>query len=63
LAFERLKLRGSTDELVSNISNANKLLEILADQASLYRDIVNSHLEIIKMFQHLVDKNEKEKIL
>lgn len=67
LAFERLKLRGSTDELVSNISNANKLLEILADrdalEVSLYRDIVNSRLEIIKMFQHLVDKNEKEKIL
>ena len=52
LAFERMRLRGSTQELVQNLSDITKLLEILADrdalEASLYRDIVKSRLETIE---------------
>lgn len=67
LAFERMKLRGSTDELATNIHNIDKLLSILADrdalEASIYRDIVKSRLDAIKDFQEIVDDNAKEKIL
>lgn len=67
LAFERMKLRGSTEELVNNIHNTEKLLTVLADrdalEASLYRDIVKSRLEAIKQFQALVDDDAKERVL
>ena len=67
LAFERMKLRGSADELATNIHNIDKLLSILADrdalEASIYRDIVKSRLDAIKDFQEIVDDNAKEKIL
>lgn len=67
LAFERMKLRGSTDELATNIHDIDKLLSILADrdalEASIYRDIVKSRLDAIKDFQGIVDDNAKEKIL
>jgi hypothetical protein len=67
LAFERMRLRGSTEELVSNIYDIDKLLSILADrdslEASLYRDIVKSRLDAIKDFQGIVDEDAKEKIL
>lgn len=67
LAFERMKLRGSTEELVANLTNVDKLLAILADrdalEASLYRDIVKSRLEAIEKFNDLVDEDAKERIL
>ena len=67
LAFERMRLRGSTDELVTNISDVGKLLEILADrdalESSLYRDIVKSRLEVIENFQGLTDDKVKERVL
>lgn len=67
LAFERMRLRGSTEELASNIDNVDKLLSLLADrdalEAALYRDIVKSRLDAIKDFQGIVDKDAKEKVL
>ena len=66
-AFERMKLRGSTEMLATNIDDVDVLLKVLADQdsleASLYRDIVKSRLEVIKEFQTLVDADAKEKVL
>ena len=67
LAFERMNLRGSTEELVSSIDNVEKLLCILADrdslEVSLYRDIVRSRPNAIKNFQGIVHDDAKEKIL
>jgi hypothetical protein len=67
LAFERMKLRGSTDEFVTSVESSDKLLAVLADrdalEDSLYRDIVRSRLEAIRAFQKLVDDDEKEKVL
>lgn len=67
LAFERMKLRGSADELAEYIHDIDKLLAILADrdalEASLYRDIVKSRLDAIKDFQGIADDNAKESIL
>jgi len=67
LAFERMKLRGSTDEFVSGLGSVNKLLSVLADrdalEDSLYRDIVQSRLDAIRAFQEIVDANDKERVL
>ena len=67
LAFERMRLRGSTTEFVDNLENVDKLLRVLADrdalEAALYRDIVKSRLEAVREFQGLVDKNVIEKVL
>lgn len=67
MAFERMKLRGSTEELAENIGDVDKLLELLADrdalEATLYRDIVQSRLEAIKEFQKIVDDDAKERVL
>jgi len=67
LAFERMRLRGSTGEFVDNLENVDKLLRVLADrdalEAALYRDIVKSRLEAVREFQGLVDKNVIEKVL
>ena len=67
LAFERMRLRGSTDALVATIHDIDKLLIVLADrdalEASLYRDIVKSRLDAIKDFQGIVDEDAKEKVL
>lgn len=67
MAFERMKLRGSTEEFTTNVHNINALLSLLAGrdslEASLYRDIVNSRLDAIKNFQGIVDDNSKEKVL
>lgn len=66
-AFERMKIRGSTEELVNNITSADRLLPILADrdalEATMYRDIVKSRLDAISNLLNLVDDNEKEKAL
>ncbi len=67
LAFERMRMRGSTEELVASIHDVDKLLSVLADrdalEASLYRDIVRSRLDAIKDFQGIVDEDAKEKVL
>lgn len=67
LAFERMKLRGSTEDLIIGIDSVDKLLTILSDrdalEASLYRDIVKSRLEAIKDFQTIVDEDAKERVL
>ena len=67
LAFERMRIRGSTEEFVSSVHDVDKLLKTLADrdalEASLYRDIVKSRLEAIKEFQGIVDEDAKEKVL
>lgn len=67
LAFERMKLRGSTEEFVTSIESADRLLAVLADrdslEASLYRDIVKSRLDAIRDFQTIIDEGAKERVL
>lgn len=67
LAFERMKLRGSAEELAAHVHDIDKLLAILADrdslEASLYRDIVKSRLDAIEDFQGIADDNAKESVL
>ncbi|MHB1054043.1 MAG: BbrUII/HgiDII family restriction enzyme [Thiobacillus sp.] len=67
LAFERMKLRGSTEEFVTSIDSADRLLAVLADrdslEASLYRDIVKSRLDAIRDFQTIIDEDAKERVL
>jgi hypothetical protein len=67
-AFERMKLRGSTEEFAQQaVDNIELLFRLLADrdalEASLYRDIVKSRLEAIRAFQKIVDEDAKERIL
>lgn len=67
LAFERMKLRGSTEELATSVESVDRLLTILADrdslEASLYRDIVKSRLDAIRDFQAIVDEEAQERVL
>jgi hypothetical protein len=67
LAFERMKLRGSAEELAQHVDDVEMLLTLLADrdslEASLYRDIAKSRLEAIRDFQGLVDDDAMEKAL
>ncbi len=67
LAFQRMKVRGSTRELVNHIGEPDKLLQILSDrdafEASLYRDIIRSRLEVVEQFQSLIEDNQREKLL
>src|SRR5690554_342427 len=67
LAFERMKLRGSTEEFVTSIESADRLLAVLADrdslEASLYRDIVKSRLDSIRDLQSIIDEDAKERVL
>lgn len=67
LAFERMKLRGSTEEFVTSVESADRLLAVLADrdslEASLYRDIVKSRLDAIREFQTIIDEDAKERVL
>ncbi len=67
LAFERMKLRDSAEELAMHAHDTDKLLGVLADrdflEASLYRDIVKSRLDAIKCFQKFTDENTKESAL
>jgi hypothetical protein len=66
-AFERMKLRRSTEELANHALDIEQLFHVLADrdalEASLYRDIVKSRLEAIRAFQKLTDADAKEKVL
>ena len=67
LAFERMRIRGSTEEFIASVPDVDKLLSVLADrdalEAALYRDIVKSRLDAIKDFQGIVDEDAKEKVL
>ena len=66
-AFERMRLRGSAEELVKGLLKVEGLLSVLADrdalEASLYRDIVKSRLDAIKDFQDIVDEDAIERVL
>jgi hypothetical protein len=66
-AFERMKLRGSTEELANHALDIEQLFHVLADrdalEGALYRDIVKSRLEAIGAFNRIVDENAKEKVL
>ena len=67
LAFERMRIRGSTEEFIASVQDVDKLLSVLADrdalEAALYRDIVKSRLDAIKDFQDIVDEDAKERVL
>ena len=67
LAFERMRLRESTKQLVESVQDVDKLLRVLADRDSLegalYCDIVKSRLEAIEKFQSIVDNDAKEKVI
>jgi len=68
LAFERLRLREEA-HLLADMPHltAAVLLPLLSDlstlEGSLYREIVQVRLDVIKEFESLVDANEKEKVL
>ena len=67
LAFERMRIRGSTEEFIASVHDVDKLLSVLGDrdalEAALYRDIVKSRLDAIKDFQGIVDDDAKERVL
>ena len=69
LAFERMKLRGSTESCVESINSVSvdKLLSLLGDRDDLegmfYRDIVKARLDVVKDLEKLVDNNAAEKAL
>ncbi|QNH80664.1 ATP-binding protein [Pseudomonas protegens] len=68
MAFERLKLRGTVNELIDAVEiGADRLMPLIAQrdslEATLYRDIIKSRIEVIRVFQKLADENEKEKAL
>jgi hypothetical protein len=68
LAFERLRLKESAHKISeSGTLTAASLLPLLSDlsmlEGSLYRDIVESRLDVIRKFEGLVDNDEKEKVL
>jgi len=68
VAFERLRLRGSTAELAQAINgSAEDVLKILSSlddlEATLYHDIVKNRIEVIRAFLGLVDENAKETVL
>ncbi|WP_224653808.1 ATP-binding protein [Pectobacterium versatile] len=67
-AFERLRIQEMSAELADDmVLDASKLLPLLAKQddleATLYYEIAKSRVDVIKQFENLVDKNEKEKVL
>ncbi len=67
-AFERMKLRGSTEEFAQQtFGNIQNLFRLLSDrdalEASLYRDIVKSRLDAIRAFQKFVNEDAQERIL
>lgn len=66
--FERMKLKGRTDELADAVALSDTaLVKLFADQdaleASVYRDIVKGRLGEIRLLREAVDKNEKEKVI
>ncbi len=66
--FERLKLKGMTEELANALERGDsEVLKLFSDQdsleASIYRDIVKGRLGAIQMLRDAVDKNAKEKVI
>lgn len=67
-AFERLRIQEMSNELADDmVLDASRLLPLLAKQddleATLYYEIAKSRVDVIKQFENLVNKNEKEKVL
>ncbi len=68
VAFERLRLREASHLLAEESAlTPEKLLPLLSDmsslEAALYRDIVKSHLDVLKAFEGLVDTDARERVL
>lgn len=68
MAFERLKLRGTVQELINAVEvGADKLIPLIAQrdtlEATLYRDIIKSRIEVIRVFNKIVDDDQKERAL
>lgn len=67
LAFERLKVRDSLDELAGAAASDLKFAAIFNElkdiEAVLYYDIASERVKIIKAFAKIVDKNEQEKVI
>lgn len=68
MAFERLKLKGTVHELINAVEiGADKLIPLIAQrdtlEASLYRDIIKSRIEVIRVFNKIVDEDQKERAL
>lgn len=66
--FERLKLRGLTEELANAVEKGEAdVIRLFTDQenleATIYRDIAKSRLDAIKVLKDAVTKNDKEKAL
>ncbi len=66
--FERMKLRGMTEELAHAIEKGDvEMVRIFMDQndleATVYRDIVKGRLEAIRILKDAVSRNDKEKVL
>ncbi len=67
-AFERLRLREASHLLAEeSVLTPEKLLPLLSDisalEGALYRDVVRSHLDVLKAFEGLVDADAREKVL
>jgi hypothetical protein len=67
-AFERLRLREASHLLAEESAlTPERLLPLLADmnslESALYRDIVRSHLDVLKAFEGLVDADARERVL
>lgn len=68
LGFERLRLRGDSEELERALGKGvDALLRLLSDrdtlEASLYQDIVRNRLDVIRELDKLREDNEKERVL
>jgi hypothetical protein len=73
IAFERLRVRGSVDSLVTAIeagTGAAALEGLLQEltgrdalEAALYQDIVSLRLDVIRTFERLTDQDAREKVL
>ena len=66
--FERLRLRGDAEELEQALgAGVDSLLRLLAGkdglEASLYRDIVRSRLDVIRKLQAVVEADARERVL
>jgi hypothetical protein len=66
--FERLKLRGLTDELAAALEKGeSEIVRLFSDQESLestvYRDIAKGRIDAIKVLKNAVSRNDKEAVL
>lgn len=66
--FERMKLRGLTEELANALEMGDAdMVKLFMDQddleATVYRDIVKGRLDAIRLLKDAVNRNDKEKVL